>query len=336
MRFFFPSYHYLSAPVYAKIQDRFSNNEFSYIAHDELSTRKVNENYQIPTANIIRRNSRISSDSNKMCHVFDAIHFFFWFCFLVKKKKPKAIYSVGGMLHFSLMVIAAKFMKTPVIVIQPCLLDYKNKNDSISVLGRTVSSISRILFGVSLSNNRLLFGTNSTDNYILLWDRIFANIYKREQNYTRVIDPGFSRSLSVKNEKKYRILFCFESFSEFDKRYSIEERESYFNLVKRLYLKQHPLIDWRTHPRVPSDEQFLLTLLNQKRLDLNNNLPLNFNSYTHIVSVNSTMTIRALENNLVAVNLIISPSQPHIIIAGKSDVINVELNGFFDCIAEIC
>jgi len=336
MRFFFPNYHYLSAPVYAKLQDRFSNNQFSYIAHDELSTRKVNENYQIRAAKIIRRNSRISSDSNKMYHVFDAIHFFFWFCILVKKKKPKAIYSVGGMLHFSLMVIAAKLVKIPVIIIQPCLLDDKNKNDSISVLGKMVSSISSILFGVYLSNNRLLFGTNSTDNYILLWDKFFANIYKHKQNYTRVIDPGFNRSLSVKNKKKCRILFCFESFSEFDKRYSLEERESYFNLVKNLYLKQYPQIDWRTHPRVPSDEHFLLTLLNQKRVDLNNNLPLNFNSYTHVVSVNSTMTIRALENNLVALNLIISPSQPHIVIEGVNDIINVDVHDFSDFIAEIC
>ena len=48
------------------------------------------------------------------------------------------------------------------------------------------------------------------------------------------------------------------------------------------------------------------------------------------------MTIRALENNLVALNLIISPSQPHIVIEGVNDIINVDVHDFSDFIAEIC
>lgn len=336
MRFFFASYHYLSAPVYAKIQDRFPNNQFIYIAHDELSTRKVNANYPIPTATIIERNSRISCDVGRMCHIFDAIHFFFWFYFLVKKKNPKAIYSVGGMLHFSLMVIVAKYTKTPVIVIQPCLLDNKNSKDSISMLGKIFSSISYILFGVYLSNNRILFGTNSRENYILLWDKHFAKNYSNKQNYVKVFDPFFKKNQLVNNNVEVRILFCFESFSEFDRRYTHKEREEYFDLVKRIHLKENLQLDWRTHPRVPADEQFLLSLLKRDKLNLNNKLPLNFDSYTHVVSVNSTMTMMALENNTAAINLIISVRQPHIVIAGDNKVINVELKNFSDFITGIC
>ena len=320
-------------PVFFELESRFPKNKFVYVEHREWSIRKINGNVILPR-NSISRPDRKFFYKHKYFLIIDAFRFLIWFTKLCYEYKPKSIYANGGSLHFSLMNIIANLLRIPVIVIQPCILDYKNRNDRESFFSKLVSCCFNFLFHVQVSSTKILFGTNSRKNYIILFDKNFASNYKYFQNKTKLI--YLREGLVTKKMDGIKFLICFESFNEFKNRYGVNEIEHFISVLINIQNRFGDFLVFRTHPRVPNDRSILMKLFSFTELKLDESEFINYRDYSHIVAVNSTVLIHSLLRGIVPINLIISMSQDNIeICSNNKKVINLGVDLLYDFIVDL-
>lgn len=326
-RFFLSSYHYLSLPVYKKLNQKLEVRNIYYLNHNELSTKQVNKNQFLPLKTLSRKTIFKSFGYSRLVSLIDAFFFILWLLKLIRDYRPSVIYSVGGSLHYLLAGKISELSGISFVVIQPCLLDFENKLDFESKLSRFSNFCMQRLFGLTISNRRVLFGTEYANNVIWIWQNSLKVYYEKLNIKMKLISIFTSKSYQFqKNTSKF--LFCFESMNEFSQRYPKSSVEKYFELVLKINKKFGQDIVWRTHPRVEQDYFELVKLIGDEILiDQEINIEDLCVKYTGIISINSSISIHAALSGSLAINLLITDSQKPMGMYGLTDnIIDVNIN----------
>ncbi len=195
---FIPTYYYLSNSLFFNIIEKISDYEKVYFNTKDPASRKYNKK-GIKKEEILKYfdiycevDKGIGYKDNKN----NRLQYLFKFKNYVKKIqeilddiKPVIIITTAAMSYSARASNQwANKNNIPVIIIQPCFLDFENKTYSLR------QQIKYLLFNkvlnIPLCRRQTYFGNEDKNNYLFLWSEYFKQYYKDRSIYNNIYITG--------------------------------------------------------------------------------------------------------------------------------------------------
>ena len=195
---FIPTYYYLSNSLFFNIIEKISDYEKVYFNTKDPASRKYNKK-GIKKEEILKYfdiycevDKGIGYKDNKN----NRLQYLFKFKNYVKKIqeilddiKPVIIITTASMSYSARASNQwANKNNIPVIIIQPCFLDFENKTYSLR------QQIKYLLFNkvlnIPLCRRQTYFGNEDKNNYLFLWSEYFKQYYKDRSIYNNIYITG--------------------------------------------------------------------------------------------------------------------------------------------------